>query len=413
MAGCSLSYAVDAVSSDTFALNPSLSLSEEYTDNVFETETAKRTDFITRIMPGLAFATRAPFWDWDVAYNFDYRYYAKNSRTDDTTHNLLGSGQIRLIENFFLIDLNDTYSRVSLNIGRDKTQESLFLNQSDSNNFSVSPFILLHPGSKITTKTGYRYINVWFKDPTGIDRRDHVGFMDATYALTPQLGLTANYVYTHENSVNSYDRHEPSAGFKYEYRDKSFFSGQGGYTWFRSLNGVATNNPFWNVELTHGFSLFSVTLATGIHYPVDPQSGVTRETDYSFALNKALQRGNVGINAAYAHFSGETVDIKNRLSGGFSAQYNLTTNLHGSLAFSVERYDHAASQSTTTRYYVNPNLTYLLPKDISLALNYTFVDSSSPSLQLDNFRVNRVMLEVKKSFGRVLESTQTTDKGPL
>lgn len=390
-----------------FTLNPSIAVSEEYNDNIFETRDNKRSDFITRLLPGIAMSYSAYFWDWDLAYNYDYRYYAKNTRNNDNTHNLLGTGHIRLLEDFMFLDLNDTYSRVSLNIARDRTQESLFLDQSDSNTFIASPYFQFHPGPKLTTKTGYRYINVWFKDPSGIDRRDHVGFMETTYELSPKLNLTANYTYTHENSVNPYDRHNPYIGFRYEFKERSFFFGQGGYIWFNSKNGVATNDPFWNVGLTHAFERFSVTLATGVQYPIDPQSGVTRETDYSLAVNKELSRGSIGLNLSYAKYSGDNINIENRYSGGITAGYDLMTKLNGTLSCNVDRYDHRGSNSTTTRFLVNPGLNYSLPKEISLALNYSFIDSSSHGISTDNYHANRVMLEVRKSFGRVVERQPT------
>lgn len=43
-----------------FKLHPTLSVSEEYTDNVYETEDNKRYDYITRAQPGLAMKYIAP-----------------------------------------------------------------------------------------------------------------------------------------------------------------------------------------------------------------------------------------------------------------------------------------------------------------------------------------------------------------
>lgn len=63
-----------------FSIIPSIAVGEEYTDNVFQTQTDKKTEFITHLTPGLAFNYRAPFWDWDLAYLLDYRYYARNSQ---------------------------------------------------------------------------------------------------------------------------------------------------------------------------------------------------------------------------------------------------------------------------------------------------------------------------------------------
>jgi hypothetical protein len=412
-----------------FSILPSITVSEEYNDNVFETNDRK-SDYITRLMPGIAFGYSAPFWDWDLAYFYDYRYYAMGSRKNDNTHNLVTNGVLRLIKDFMFLELNDTYARVSLNIARDRTQESLFQDQSDSNTFTASPYFLLYPAPKVKVKTGYRYVNVWFKDPSGIDRKDNIGFVDATYEFSPKLNLTADYIYTHENSILPYDRHNPYIGFRYEFKERSFFLGQVGYTWFRSQNGGVSNNPFWNVGLTHSFDHISVTLASGVQYPIDPRSGVTRETDYSFSINKVLNRGAVGASIYYSKYGGintgtnniipgTNVDISSKYGAGITANYELMTKLNGTLAGSIERYDHRSTNSYTRRILVNPALSYALPWDFAVALNYVFVDSYSPTVQTptvqtDTYQVNRVILELRKSFGKLPEKASTAggDQGP-
>jgi predicted porin len=390
-----------------FAVSPSIGVSEEYNDNIFETP-EKKTDYITSLMPGLTLSYNAPFWDWDIAYNFAYRYYARKSHDDESNHNLALHGLTRLIDDFLFLDISDNYSRVSLNIARDRTQESQFVNQSDSNNFTASPYFRFHPLPKVLMRTGYRYMNVWYRDPSGIDRRDHVGFLETTYELSPKLSLTGNYTYTHENSIQGFNRHEPALGFRYEYKERSNIFGQGGYTWFSSKNGTSSNNPYWNAGITHSFDHISISLTTGVQYPVDPVSGVTRETDYSFAINKVLQRGNIGVNVSYAKYSGDNVDIESRYSGGVTVAYELLEHLNTTLSASIEKYDHRDVNSYTRRIYVSPGLSYMFPKEISLALNYFYIDSYSPDILSDRYDVNRITLELRKSFGRVLARQDST-----
>ncbi len=52
---------------------PAVLASEEYNDNIYLTPDHEFADFITRIVPSFQFAYRAPFWDWDVSYAYDYR----------------------------------------------------------------------------------------------------------------------------------------------------------------------------------------------------------------------------------------------------------------------------------------------------------------------------------------------------
>ena len=407
-----------------FFFNPSIAVSEEYNDNVFETND-RRSDYITRLLPGIALRYSAPFWDWDLAYNYDYRIYAQRSRENDDAHNLATRGLLKLIDDFLLLDISDTYRKVSLNIARDRTQESLFLNQTDSNTLAASPYIQFHPVPQTTVRSGYRYTNVWYQDPTAIDRRQHGGYIDTTYELSPGLNLSANYTYTHENSINPFDRHAPYAGFRYDYKDRSLLFVYAGYTWLNSKDGGVDNYPFWNAGITHAFNTWSVFLRTGVLYPEDPRSGVTRETDYSLGVNKDLNRGTVGASLYYANYKGTNVglinnipgserDISNKYGAGITAKYELTTKLTGNLAGSIERYDHRTTNSYIRRIHVNPSLIYALPRDFAVALNYVFVDSYSPVTEADRYQANRVSLELRKTFGKMPEGPRPWDgdRGP-
>lgn len=381
-----------------FSFHPSIAISEEFTDNVFEERDNKKSDFVTRLLPGIAMTYNASLWDWNLNYAFDYRYYAKNSRSDDTTHNLNVSGLTRVIKDLLFLEVSDVYSRVSLDVSRDRTTEGLFVDQSDSNTFIASPYFSFRPGPKTTVRTGYRYRNVWYKEPEGIDRRQHIGFAEATYEYSPKLNLTASYTYTRENSIYPYNRHAPYVGFRYEYKDRSFVFAQGGYTWFSTKNRGDFNYPFWNGGITHTMGTYSVSLTTGVTYPEDPESTITRETDYALTLTKEFSRGNVGLTVSYADYSGDVVDIENRYLAGITARYEIGAKLVASLATSVEKYDHRGSNTYTRRIFINPALTYPLPKEIFLTLNYIYADFYSPRIYDDNYSVNRVILEARKTF---------------
>jgi predicted porin len=381
-----------------FSFHPSITIAEEYTDNVFETRDNKRSDFITRLMPGIALTYNASLWDWDLRYAYDYRYYARNSRSGDDTHNLDVHGLTRLIKDLFFLDISDVYERTSLDVSRDRTMEGLFVDQSDRNVFIASPYFNFRPVPKTTVRTGYRYRNVWYKEPEGIDRQQHIGFAEATYEYSPKLNLTASYTYTHENSDYSFDRHTPYVGFRYEYKDRSFVFAQVGYTWINMKNRDDFDDPFWNCGITHTMGTYTLSLTTRVSYPEDPERSVTREEEYALTLAKEFSRGNVGLTVSYTDYSGDDVDTEKRYLAGLTARYEIGARLVAGLSAGVERYDDRASNSYTRRIYVNPTLSYPLPKEIFLTLSYLYADYYSPRIYEDNYTLNRVMLEARKTF---------------
>jgi uncharacterized protein (PEP-CTERM system associated) len=152
-------------------------------------------------------------------------------------------------------------------------------------------------------------------------------------------------------------------------------------------------------------------LSTAVQYPVDPLSGVTRETDYSFAINRELARGRIGLTLTYSEFSGAGIDIENSYGAGITAMHELAENLTGNLRCSVDRYEHRITDSYTRRILVNPSLSYTLPREFTIGLNYVFIDSYSPVTLIDRYQVNRVSLELRKSFGREVEKIRTAYAG--
>ncbi len=393
-----------------FTLHPSLTVGEEYTDNVFETSANKRADYITRVQPGINLQYKAPFWDWDIGYVFDNRYYARGSRSDDITHNLVGKGLIKVIEEFMFLELSDTYTRVSLNVSRDTSQENLFVNQSDRNIFTASPYFLWRLGTLATLKTGYRYVNTWYREPTGVNRQDQSAFAELSHVFSPKASVTAGYSFTHEiTDSNDYDKHDAYAGGRYEYAEKSFVFGQVGNTWMLYSTGSRLSNIFWNAGLTHDFGGVVATLKTDVTFTEDPQSNTTKQTSYVADVSKKLARGDLGLTLSYAELENIVTERlqTRRYGGSVRSSYELLPKLTGTLAFTADKYDqkdliapgkagnlHAGSY--TRHFFVVSGLSYLLGEGLTVALNYKYINYSSPGIATDNYQVNRVILEVRK-----------------
>lgn len=385
-----------------FSVKPSLAISEEYTDNVFERNQNKKSDYITRVQPGLALKYNAPLWDWDLGYGFDYRYYARGSRKDDTTHNINARGLVKIIDEVLFLELSDVYRRVSLDVTRDNTSESLYSNQSDQNVGSVSPYIVLRPTSRLTIKTGYRYNNTWYKDPQAVSKQSHVGFVNNSYEITSKLFLTGDYTFTREIPLknSSFYRHEAYVGPRYEYADKSFIYAKGGFIASNYDNGSHQLNPSWNAGITHAFDIIVANVSTGVKYSDDPLGSSMRETSYNASLTGNLPRGNLTLQGSYTEFFDATVDrMKNkRYSGGVNGAYELVQDLRVSLGFTYENYHDLLLKGITDKYFVDCGLNYSFGKELSVGLSYKYIDYSSAVIVADNKQINRVILEVKKTF---------------
>jgi hypothetical protein len=390
-----------AASGGEFSVHPSIGVTEEYTDNVFETEHGRVSEFTTRAMPGISLAYKAPALEADVNYIFDYRYYARRTRGTETTHALAANGRLTAVENLLFVELSDIYQRVSLDVTRDVTVESLFLNQSDRNVASVSPYIVLTSGKVSQVKAGYRFTDTRYREAVAIDKTNHMAYLDASYEFSPRWYATCGYSFTREDAQTSdYDQHQGYAGFRYEYGNKSFLFGQGGYTRISFSNSRNLSNVYWHAGALHSFTTVTASVNTGVKYDEDPLHNIIQNTYVTGNLEKQLPSGTLGLSLTYSEYTQSESDVlQTRKYGGVvSGKYEFTSQLNGNLSFAAEKYEQKFFDSYTRRFVVDTGLSYLLAKQLSLALTYIFVDYYSPGIATDNKRVNRAMLAISKTF---------------
>ena len=392
-----------------YSIKPKITVSEEYTDNVFD-DLTNRADFITRTQPGLLLKYSAPLWDWNFDGDYDYRYYARRSRTNDSTQNINGSGLIKIIDEKLFLEMSDVYKKVSINVASDASNESLFANQTDQNVGIVSPYLVLHPTSQLTLKTGYRYLNTWYQEPQAVSKQDHVGFLNGSYELSPKLSLTLDYSFTREIPVanifvnSAFNRQEAYLGPRFEYADKSFIFAKGGVIATNYDDGINVLNPSWSAGLTHTFDSAVANLSAGTSYSDDPLGSTTLQTSYVATFTKTIPRGSLTLQGSYiklaTQYSGIVVNPQNNntYSGGFTSAFELIQDFTGTLGFTYQNYHDLLVNGVTDRYFVDCGLKYNFGKDLTAGLSYKYSDYSSAEIALDNRKINRVILEAKKVF---------------
>lgn len=384
-----------------FELHPSLTVSQEYTDNVFETTSNRKSDYITRALPGLTMLYRAPSMTSDLNYQFDYRHYANKNHTDEFTHLLAAKGHVIAVKDLFFLNINDDFQRVSLDATRDIQQESLFLNQSDRNVATAEPYIMLHPSDRATLKVAYRFTDTRYFDSPAINKTDHTAMSEATYALTSKLDLNAGYSFTRELSdLDNFNQHQGYGGFRYEYADKSYIFGQGGNTWTNYQKGRRLNSSFWNAGIKHQADTITASVTTGKHYIEDPLRNILQETFVSGALEKRFNSGSVSISPVYSEYVNTDTDrLQTRKYGAtVQGQYEFGSSLTGTTSFTAEKYEQPLLGSYTRRFLASTALSYLIADQLTLTLAYTYVDYYSPGIAADNRHVNRGIIELKKVF---------------
>ena len=424
----------DEAGGSEMSIQPSVSVSEGYDDNIFLSPVDRVDDYITRVIPAAKFSYRSPFWDWDVAYAYDYRLYAYRTVVDDSTQRFNLTNRTNIIKEFLLLDVREVYDRTSLTPVRDYTEESISVNQTDRNIFTASPYVLLRPSTDTSVKAGYQYRSLWYKDPGTVDKEEHGVYGEGAWELSPRTALTAGVRYsrTETNKLDyfrtdtstgtwtvNYQRTDLSIGAKYEYAEGSFLNLTIGNTWFSPENppeGVTwltseipaerASQVFWNFEINRKFPTYALSFTTALNYVDDPAHILRREDRYVLSFRKETERATLGASAGLWEYRQVATNYLEALRYRTTASlgYSFTPALKLAYNLTIERFEDKTREALTgqeeytTRYLNAVRFDYLLSESVTLSVDYRYTNNYAPHSYNENYYNNRIMLELTKKF---------------
>ncbi len=384
-----------------FRLEPAVSVSEEYNDNIFLAPNDPESDYITRIVPSIRLRYGTALWDWDLSYAYDYRYFARHAIEQNDTHRMNLVNHTRLLDDFLSLDIRDTYRRISLSPARDYTQESLFVNQSDSNVFTVNPYLRIRATSTDTVTMGYIYLNSWYEDPSAIDKIHNAVYIETSHELASRFSFSTGYKYNNEtNDAEDYTKNDFYVFGLYEYMDGGIVSLTLGNSWFDFETGESTTQVFWNGTIVHKLPTVSFSFLAALNYLDDPQGTLTREDSYVVTLSKQTERTGVSGSFGLREYrSAKTKHLRTSVyfgTGTLSHALTTQTTIIGSLT--VERLVDDRSNTYTSRYLPALRLEHELLERATLALHYRYTNVYSPDYYFNNYQNNRISVEITARF---------------
>jgi hypothetical protein len=400
-----------------FRIEPSITLAEEYNDNIFLDQ--KRVDsFITRLAPSVHVKYTTSFWDWDLNYTYIYYYYTRHHLENDYTHLLTLRNRTELLKDNLYVEVRDDYSRVSENVSVDYTQQSPSANQTDQNIFVVNPYLILRPSTTSRVILGYifqdiRYLNSSIVNQFAtVNHTDHIGYADTAIDLSSRMTFTAGVRYTSDrNYIENFTQYDVYAGPQYTYAENSFIYVRGGESWFdfepkNDSRHAYRDFWFWDAGITHRISLFSLNLNTRRFIVTDPTRVVTREDQHSASISYTGQRAVVTLAGYLSQFRDERFDvpISNSQSALGTVLYRVTPTTNATLGV---RYDDVQDKTdpngnalvgTTRILSSNARIDHALSLKATLSFEYRYVDSMSNDIPIHNYTNNRYILEYRQLF---------------
>jgi outer membrane receptor protein involved in Fe transport len=203
-----------------FTLTPSLTVSEEYNDNVFLDNANKHSDFITGFTPALSAVVESPTYRLLASYDFTAEVYARETDLTDGYNRANGviNAFYRLTPRL-TVSFDDTYhydKNPSL-----VTLEAVTPGRTTAWSNTVSPGVSYQVDSRTTVRFTAAYTATRFNDAALSDSDVYRTDAAVDYAFTPRLTGTAGYQFGYFDIENQdkVQTHTPRVGITYQFTE--------------------------------------------------------------------------------------------------------------------------------------------------------------------------------------------------
>jgi len=413
----------------TLTLTPSVKVEERYNDNIFLSETDEEDDFITIISPNINLGYYPnKYLDLDLEYGFNFRFYADHSNLNDTslreTQHANLRAQVRPLNRVF-IDVQDFYKRVPVDVRRKVAVDNDFENMTDSNEFSISPYVELPITTTVMSRFGYRFRNLWYKDDSGNKSDSHSGFASFTKEFPTGLSVSLgyNYITYRPELTKDYDAHHGFASAGYQMGSNlRFWVGAGRYyinfdddsddtsdSWNVGTEykidetGNTTVSVTYRAAISEGDSSESVTQSTGSIQQnlLTERNSITTGVTETERVDLTLTTGkyiDVTINPYYSDSKELESDREDEITGiSMRIKKALTTDLTLLLDGLWEKQEFSPRDDEVRSYSVSSSFDYILSRSIICNAGYRYNERDS-DVPGDDFTNNIVWVSATVTF---------------
>lgn len=198
-------------------LSPSLTLSEEYDDNVLLSPTDRQSDFVTSVSPGLRLTITEYPWTVTAAASLRGVYYARRSDLNSSTDNRQGSLTIEFLPTpRFRASLTDTLVR-SLDPGEVDPATGITVGRFPSTRNTVTPAVSYQLTPLTHLRLHYSFSVLRSDSPLAEESDTHEAGLALQREFTPRTTGTFRYTFSRfeVEGTPARDAHLPRVGLAY------------------------------------------------------------------------------------------------------------------------------------------------------------------------------------------------------
>ncbi|PYO02297.1 MAG: hypothetical protein DMD91_04630 [Candidatus Rokuibacteriota bacterium] len=262
-----------------FVIIPTLTLAEEYNDNIFLDNTRRRSDFITHASPGLRVAIENPGYGINAGYFFTAEKYAQQTQLDS-----LFRTQGLFADTRWLVTPLVTLTLGDILTASDSTNAASAQGISTGRTRAVSNTVSPGLAWQLTPRTSFQLLASYTLERfDGVNTRDSDSYRlggNLNYDLTRRLRGTVGYeaVYLDIQGQAGTTTHTPRAGLTYQISPSLTGSVSGGPTFVTGsdnrVSGSGTASLVQRLEFGSASLTYdrSITVAGGLGGPTENQT---------------------------------------------------------------------------------------------------------------------------------------------
>ncbi|NOQ51767.1 MAG: TIGR03016 family PEP-CTERM system-associated outer membrane protein [Desulfuromonadaceae bacterium] len=385
-------------------IHPSITLQEEYTDNLYLTDKDEEEDWITTVEPGISLNYDGSLVDLTIGYSLRYQFYKNNSDDNQTSFEGIQRADVTTTlfrGNPFTVGVSGTISRETLDERENNTDENELVNKSTVYQLSVTPRYRLQLGESFSLVFGYSYDRTDYVDPLGNDSEDHTGRLSLVKQLSTNTEISANYSYTVHQSEDDeeYDEQRYTLGLNQQLGPRTRISLEGGYSTVEFDTGLDDETTNWLVDLSYRLTApLTLSLVYTQDFSVTATEGLTKTRDAGFVVAYAKESLTASVElfwkfSDYVRQLREDESYGSRFSLSVPLSRALTSNFNAE--YEKAQYDDVTVEEVD-RYSVGASVDYEFRRFLtSLGYRYRLKDSDDND---NDYANNTVTLSVSLRF---------------
>lgn len=378
-------------------VTPRFSLSQEYNDNIFLSESNRESDWITTVEPGVSLGYTQRSLDLTLDYSLRYRFFKDNTSEDQDRFRDVQRGSADLLffsGRPFTLRTTGTIARETLS-ERDRDLEfNDTVQRSTVYRASIMPEYRLRLGPTTTAIFGYSFNLVDYADSRGNDYIEHQGRVTLNKNVTANLDVWIRYQYTeHDNDDNleDFERHEASVGGAYRLGARTTMNAMVGRTRIDYDRGDDTTSTVWATDVSYRLSeALQATLAYSQDFTMTALDGLSRTREGSFTLGYQPPMASARTVVFWRELDYQRL---NRIDESYGVRLIIDRQIGRSLSAGMdagyERIDNKdpdpATDEKIHRYTLGASLGYVYRRfDTTLSYRHRYNDSDRSGREYRN-----------------------------